>query len=109
MEIKKRFVESGIVVTEYFVTASDAAEVADKIGLDKSSIENLKLFIESSDVTLVDNGIYYLVVNGKRIDAVSILENGASNGGICPPSEIESEPITDTEDKYTTDSKKNKK
>ena len=109
MEIKKRFVESGIVVTEYFVTPSDAAEVADKIGLDKSSIENLKLFIESSDVTLVDNGIYYLVVNGKRIDAVSILENGDSNGVVCQPSEIESEPITDTEDKYTTDSKKNKK
>ena len=109
MEIKKRFVENGVVVTEYFVTASDAAEVADKIGLDKSSIENLKLFIESSDVTLVDNGIYYLVVNGKRIDAVSILENGASNGVVCQPSEIENEPIADTEDKYTTDSKKNKK
>ena len=109
MEIKKRFVENGIVVTEYFVTPSDAAEVADKIGLDKSSIENLKLFIESSDVTLVDNGIYYLTVNGKRIDAVSILENSYSNGAVCQPSEVESEPITDTEEKDTTNSKKNKK
>ena len=109
MEIKKRFVENDVVVTEYFVTASDAAEVANKIGLDKSSIENLKLYIESGDVTLVNNDIYYLVVNGKRIDAVSILENGASNGVVCQPSEVESEPITDTEEKDVTDSKKNKK
>ena len=109
MEIKKRFVENGIVVTEYFVTDSDAAEVADKIGLDKSSVENLKTFIESSDVTLVDNGSYYLVVNGNRIDTVSILENGACNGDVCRPSEVESEPITDTEEKDTTNSKKNKK
>ena len=109
MEIKKRFVENGIVVTEYFVTASDAAEIADKIGLDKSSIENLKLFIESGDVTLVDNDIYYLVVNGKRIDAVSILENSATNGSSCPPSEVESTPTYNEEEKDVTDSKKNKK
>ena len=109
MEIKKRFVENGIVVTEYFVTASDAAEIANKIGLDKSSIENLKLFIESGDVTLVDNDIYYLVVNGKRIDAVSILENSATNGSSYPTSEAERTPTYNEEEKDVTDSKKNKK
>ena len=109
MEIKKRFVENGIVVTEYFVTASDAAEVADNIGLDKSAIENLKTLIESEDVTLVNNDIYYLVVNGKRIDAVSYFGNSATDGSSYPTSEVESEPITDTEEKEVTDSKKNKK
>ena len=109
MEIKKRFVENGIVVTEYFVTTSDAAEVADKIGLDKSAIENLKTLIGSEDVTLVNNDIYYLVVNGKRIDAISSFGNSATDGSSCPPSEVESTPTYDEEKKDVTDIKKNKK
>lgn len=68
MDIKKRFVENGVVVTEYFVTPSEAAEVAEKVGLKDDQLEGLESLIKKDSISLLEKNGYSIIDNGKIIN-----------------------------------------